>query len=236
MKGISTDISTDMRADVAGGISSDISSLRLEYTRAGLLEAEALPSAIAQFDRWFQEALEAKALEANAVTLATASRDGAPSARIVLLKGYDERGFTFFTNYESAKGRELDANPRAAMTAFWRELERQVRITGKVVRTSREESEAYFRTRPLGSQLGAWASHQSEVVTGRAALDESFAEMQARFEGGFVPLPPFWGGYRLEPSVIEFWQGRPSRLHDRLRYTRVDPTQTDAWIVERLSP
>jgi pyridoxamine 5'-phosphate oxidase len=232
MKGISTDISTD----VAAGISSDISSIRLEYTRAGLLEAEALPSAIAQFDRWFREALEAKALEANAVTLATATRDGVPSARIVLLKGYDERGFTFFTNYESAKGRELDANPRAAMTAFWRELERQVRITGKVTRTSREESEAYFRTRPLGSQLGAWASHQSDAVSSRAALDESFAEMQARFEGGDVPLPPFWGGYRLEPSMIEFWQGRPSRLHDRLRYTRIDAARTDGWTVERLSP
>ena len=231
MRGISTDIG----ADVAAGISSDISSIRLEYTRAGLLEVDALPSAIAQFDRWFQEALQAKALEANAVTLATATRDGVPSARIVLLKAYDQRGFTFFTNYESAKGRELDANPRAAMTAFWRELERQVRITGRITRTSREESEAYFRTRPLGSQLGAWASHQSDVVSGRAALDETFAEMQARFEGGDVPLPPFWGGYRLEPTVIEFWQGRPSRLHDRLRYTRVDG-QAAAWTVERLSP
>ncbi len=214
----------------------DISSLRLDYTRAGLHEKDLSPSAIAQFDRWFQEAVAAKVPEANAVTLATASLDGAPSARIVLLKGYDERGFTFFTNYESAKGRELDANPRAAMTAFWRELERQVRISGRVVRASREESETYFHSRPLGSQLGAWASQQSETVASREALDARFAEVSARFDGKPVPLPPFWGGYRIEPATIEFWQGRPSRLHDRLRYTRIEPHAGSAWRIERLSP
>jgi pyridoxamine 5'-phosphate oxidase len=167
------------------------------------------------------------------MTLATASADGAPSARIVLLKAFDERGFVFFTDYRSRKGAELEANPRAALVLYWGELDRQVRITGRVGRTSHEDSARYFSSRPLGSRLGAWASHQSRVIPGRAALEADLREVEARFGDGDVPLPEHWGGYRVAPETIEFWQGRESRLHDRIRYSREGGGR---WRVERLSP
>jgi len=185
-----------------------------------------------EFAKWFAEAQEAQVEEVNAMTLATASSDGAPSARIVLLKAFDATGFVFFTDYRSRKGEELEANPRAALLLFWSELERQVRITGSVSRTSARESESYFRTRPLGSRLGAWVSHQSLVIPSRALLDSGLREVEARFPTGEVPLPPHWGGYRVAPDTFEFWQGRENRLHDRIRYSR----NGDKWQVERLSP
>jgi pyridoxamine 5'-phosphate oxidase len=186
-----------------------------------------------QFDRWFADAQAAVPILPNAMTLATATRDGVPSARVVLLKGFDERGFVFYTNYESQKGRELDENPTAALVFYWPELARQVRITGRVTRTSREESEAYFQTRPLDSQLGALASRQSEVIPSREVLEAKMDELISEYRDKPIPLPPFWGGYRLAPVTIEFWQSRPSRLHDRLRYTRLADRE---WLIERLSP
>lgn len=215
-------------------VSRSLAELRREYARARLDEADVSHDPIVQFARWFAEAQEAQVPEPNAMTLATATADGAPSARIVLLKGFDERGFVFFTDYRSRKGAELEANPRAALVFYWGELERQVRITGAVGRTSPEESAQYYRTRPLGSRLGAWASHQSRVIPGRAALEQDFGEVERRFASGEVPLPPHWGGYRLAPESLEFWQGRASRLHDRIRYLRGD--SAGHWAVERLSP
>jgi pyridoxamine 5'-phosphate oxidase len=198
-----------------------------------LTEDDLLPDPVALFERWYAEALAAGVAQADAMTLATATRDGRPSARVVLLKGVDARGFTFFTNYESRKARELDANPRAALVLLWAPLERQVRIGGEVARLSAEESDAYFATRPRGSQLGAWASRQSRPLTGRAELDERWAELDARWAGAPVPRPPQWGGYRLAPREIEFWQGRANRLHDRFAYTR----ETDGtWARARLQP
>ena len=209
-----------------------ISDLRRAYAAARLDEADVDPNPIRQFAHWFADAERAELLEPNAMTLATAAGDGAPSARIVLLKATDERGFTFFTDYRSRKGRELEANPRAALVFHWGELERQVRITGTVSRVSREENEAYFLTRPRGSRLGAWTSHQSTVIGPRADLEERLEAMTARFDGGDVPLPPYWGGFRVRPETVEFWQGRENRLHDRIRYMR----EGGAWKVERLSP
>jgi pyridoxamine 5'-phosphate oxidase len=176
--------------------------------------------------------LKAELLDTNAMTLATASRDGVPAARIVLLKGFDEAGFVFFTNYESAKARDLDDNPRACLLMFWAVLERQVRITGRVSKTAAEESEKYFHSRPFESQIGAWASAQSQKVDERAVLESRYAELAAKYAGMPVPLPPFWGGYRVAPESIEFWQGRKSRLHDRLLYVRRD----GRWERSRLSP
>ena len=210
-----------------------IADIRREYARARLDEAHVSPDPVVEFDRWFSQAQEAKALEPNAMTLATATREGAPSARIVLLKGYDERGFVFFTDYRSQKGTELEQNPQASLVFFWPELERQVRITGTVERTSAQESEAYFRSRPRGSRLGAWVSHQSRVIPSRAQLESGLREVEERFPTDDVPLPPHWGGYRLRPEKVEFWQGREDRLHDRIRYLR---KKNGGWQVERLSP
>ena len=210
-----------------------VADLRQEYTRGGLDEADLAPDPIAQFTAWFVEAQAAAVPEPTAMTLATATADGQPSARIVLLKQVDDRGFVFYTNYDSQKGRELAENPRAALTFYWPQLERQVRIVGTVAPVSRDESRAYFETRPLGSRLGASLSRQSQPIPNRAVLEAEFARLQAEYADGNVPLPDFWGGYRVTPIAIEFWQGRPSRLQDRLRYTR-QPDGT--WTIERLSP
>jgi len=210
-----------------------LADLRRDYARARLDEADVSHDPMVEFARWFAEAQEAQVADANAMTLATATADGQPSARIVLLKAFDERGFVFFTDYRSRKGAELEANPRAALVFYWHELERQVRITGGVALTSREDSERYFASRPIGSRLGAWASHQSRVIPGRAALESDLREVEARFGDGEVPLPPHWGGYRVVPDAIEFWQGRESRLHDRIRYVRESGS---GWRVQRLSP
>jgi pyridoxamine 5'-phosphate oxidase len=211
---------------------TSLSDLRREYASRALVEAEAHDDPIQQFSLWFGEALKAELLDTNAMTLATASRDGVPAARIVLLKGFDEAGFVFFTNYESAKARDLDDNPRACLLMFWAALERQVRITGQVTKTSAGESETYFHSRPFESQVGAWASAQSQKVADRGALEARYAELAAKYAGGPVPLPAFWGGYRVAPESIEFWQGRKSRLHDRLLYVRRD----GRWERSRLSP
>ncbi len=211
-----------------------LADLRINYSRASLDEAEAAPSPFAQFDRWFKEALAAKLPEPNTMTLATVGDDGRPSARIVLIKAVDDRGFVFFTNYESRKGRDLDANPHAALLFYWIELERQVRIEGHIEKTTEEESDRYFASRPLGSRIGAWASEQSTVIDSRATLEAREKDVSARF-GDNPPRPPHWGGYRLVPDALEFWQGRPSRLHDRLLYTR-DDTAPHGWTISRLSP
>ena len=206
--------------------------MRQDYTRAALAEADVDADPVVQFGRWFAQAEQAGLLEPTAMTLATATPDGRPSARMVLLRGFDERGFCFYTNYESRKGIELAANPRAALVFWWGELERQVRIEGTVSATSREESEAYFHSRPPGSQLSAAASPQSRIIEGRAVLERRVAQLATGSTDGEIPLPEVWGGYRLAHEVVEFWQGRPNRLHDRLRYRRVG----DAWRIERLAP
>ena len=210
-----------------------MADLRKEYTRAGLRETDAAPDPIEQFHRWFEEVLAAGLHEPNAMTLATATSDGRPAARVVLLKGFDERGFVFYTNYEGRKGRELEENPYCALVFYWGELERQVRIEGRAGRVSGEESEAYYRSRPLGSRLGAWVSEQSRPVGDRATLEERLRELEDEYEGREVPRPPFWGGYRVEPEAIEFWQGRENRLHDRLLYRR---ESDQSWSIERLQP
>ena len=212
----------------------DLAGLRREYETEGLHRAEMHPKPLEQFATWFSTAVNSGIAEANAITLATATPEGKPSARVVLLKAFDERGFVFFTNYESSKGQELEANPYASFALYWPILQRQVRVSGRVERTSREESEQYFNTRPRGSQLGAWVSHQSEVIDARRILDARMAEMTQRFAGkNIIDLPPHWGGYRIIPDAIEFWQGRANRLHDRFRYTR----QPDgSWLLERLAP
>ena len=210
-----------------------IVNMRKEYLWGGLSEADMDADPIRQFDTWFQHAVAANLPEPNAMTLATATPDGQPSARTVLLKAYSASGFTFFTNYESRKGRELTNNPRAALLFFWPELQRQVRIEGTVERVSEAESDAYFASRPVGSRLGAWASRQSEVIPGRDGLEQRVRELAERYADGEVPRPPFWGGFRVCPVAIEFWQGRPDRLHDRLRYVL---RETGQWRLERLSP
>ncbi|HJQ69530.1 MAG TPA: pyridoxamine 5'-phosphate oxidase [Blastocatellia bacterium] len=191
------------------------------------------PDPFKQFAKWYESAEAAHPKLPNSMTLATATRDGRPSARTVLLKGFDEDGFVFYTNYDSQKGRELEENPQAALVFYWAAIDMQVRIEGSVTKTTREESEEYFKTRPLLSRLSAWASKQSSVVESRKVLEDEMSHAAMRFDYGEVPLPPYWGGYRLRPSVIEFWQNRSGRLHDRFRYTR----QSDGrWLIERLSP
>ncbi len=212
----------------------DIASIRREYQAAPLLESAAAADPIVQFQTWFGEVLRAEVPEPNAMTLATVGADGMPAARIVLLKDVDARGFTFFTNYQSAKGRELAQHPQAALVFFWQELARQVRVEGTVSPVSEAESDAYFASRPRGSQLGAWASPQSATLAARDVLERRLAEVEARFDGQPVPRPPHWGGYRLQPRMVEFWHGRPSRLHDRLRYTRASGDA--GWKLERLGP
>jgi pyridoxamine 5'-phosphate oxidase len=212
----------------------DLAGLRREYETEGLRRVDLHHDPIEQFATWFSTAINSGLPDANAIALATATPEGKPSARIVLLKGVDERGFVFFTNYESAKGHELAANPQAAFTVYWMPLERQIRVTGTVEKTSRKESEIYFQDRPRGSQLGAWVSRQSDVIDARRILDARLAEMTQRFAGQEkIDLPPHWGGYRIIPETIEFWQGRANRLHDRFRYTREN---NGSWTIDRLAP
>ncbi|AHG92029.1 Pyridoxine/pyridoxamine 5'-phosphate oxidase [Gemmatirosa kalamazoonensis] len=211
----------------------DLSLLRRTYARAALGESDVADDPIAQFAAWFAEAQHAQVPEPNGMTLATATPDGRPSARVVLLKSVDARGFVFFCDYRSRKGQELDANARAALAFWWEPLERQVRVEGRVERASREESAAYFATRPRGSRLGAWTSRQSSVLPDRAALERELAAVEQRFAGvDDVPLPDHWGGFRVVPDAIEFWQGRPDRLHDRIRYRLT----SGGWTLDRLSP
>ena len=211
----------------------NVADIRREYERTGLSEEDLAPDPVEQFGRWLHQAMEVDPQEFTAMTLATADREGRPSARIVLLKGYDPRGFVFYTNYESRKGRELDENPRAALVFYWASLDRQVRIEGTVEKTTREESEVYFHSRPMGAQIGAWASRQSHVLPRREDLERTVREVEERFGGGEVPLPDSWGGYRVIPELFELWQGRTSRLHDRLCYVRLPE---GGWRIERLSP
>lgn len=213
-------------------LSPALAALRRDYMQRGLDETDLDPDPFREFARWFQEAIDSKAvLEPNAMVLSTVSPEGQPRGRFVLLKGFDASGFVFFTNYQSIKGRHLAANPHAALTFGWIELERQICIEGIVAKTPRETVEAYFQTRPRGSRLGAWASPQSEVVPSRAALETRLAAAETCYLDD-VPPPPEWGGYLLTPQRIEFWQGRTNRLHDRLRYRRHE----GAWIIERLAP
>ncbi|MGI0494708.1 pyridoxamine 5'-phosphate oxidase [Alkalinema pantanalense CENA528] len=214
----------------------EISDLRKDYTFQALNEADVSPNPFEQFRIWFDQALAAQLLEPNAMTIATASPEGIPSARIVLLKGFDERGFVFFTNYNSHKGQELQANPHAAIVFLWRELERQVRIQGTVEKVEATESDAYFYSRPLGSRLGAWASDQSAVIPDRNILEDKLIQLEASYPDGEIPRPDHWGGFRVKPTVMEFWQGRSNRLHDRLRYQKVGDQGSEIWQIDRLAP
>lgn len=210
-----------------------VADLRKDYTLEGLSELEVDLNPFIQFKKWFAQALAAQLPEPNAMTIATATPDGKPSARMVLLKDFDERGFTFFTNYNSHKGQELAENPQGALVFWWAELERQVRISGYVEKVSETESDQYFHSRPANSRLGAWISNQSEVIESREVLERRLQEFKSKYENEEIPRPPHWGGLRVIPTEIEFWQGRPSRLHDRLLYSRLD---NDTWKIERLSP
>jgi pyridoxamine 5'-phosphate oxidase len=223
-------------ACMTSGTGDELARLRREYGDRGLDLPDLEADPVTMFRRWFDETVAAGLHEPNAMVVSTVGADGGPSSRVVLLKGLDERGFVFFTNLESRKGREIDAEPRVALLFPWHDLQRQVRVEGTASRVSTEESEAYFATRPRDSQLGAWASPQSQVVAGRSALDERYGGVLSRFANAdAVPLPPFWGGLRVAPVSVEFWQGRKGRMHDRLRYRR-SPGDATAWEVERLAP
>lgn len=211
----------------------DIASIRKDYQLKSLLEQDLTPSPFKQFSKWWDEAVESEILEVNAMTLATASASGIPSARIVLLKSFSEEGFIFFTNYNSKKGNELHENPHAALVFFWKELERQVRITGTIKKIGDAESDAYFQSRPMGSRIGAWASPQSKVIGSRDLIEKNIAAAEEKFASGIIDRPSHWGGYVVMPTVIEFWQGRPNRLHDRLQYSLL---QDGSWKIERLAP
>lgn len=211
---------------------TDLASLRLSYSQNELLEKNVLSNPFKQFALWFEEALDAQVLEPNAMHVSTIS-DGKPHGRIVLLKGFDENGFVFFTNYESNKGKEIEKNIFASLTFFWGDLERQVRIEGKIEKVSEQESDEYFHSRPRGSQIGAWVSNQSKVIEGRQVLEERLLTLEKEFENAeVIPRPTHWGGYRVIPDKIEFWQGRPNRLHDRILYSK----NVNDWKIERLSP
>ena len=214
-------------------MSNNIADIRKDYRLQSFSESDSLPDPFAQFAKWWNEALDAGVDEVNAMTLATASADAMPDARMVLLKGFDPTGFTFFTNYDSAKGEQLLENPRACLVFFWKELERQVRITGLVEKVSAAESDTYFNSRPEGSRIGAWASPQSKVINNRSWLDEQESQYRTKFQSSVIQRPPHWGGYRVKPITIEFWQGRASRLHDRLQYTL---QEDGGWLIERLAP
>lgn len=213
-------------------MSATLSDLRKEYTLAGLDLTDVLPDPMAQFRRWFDAALGAGVPEPNAMHLSTVNADGRPDGRIVLIKDVSDAGFVFYTNYESRKGQELLGQPFAALTFFWAELERQIRIEGRVEKVSDAESDAYYASRPRGSQIGAWVSQQSRIITDRAVLETRQRDLEAQFADQSVPRPPYWGGFRLVPDALEFWQGRPSRLHDRIHYRR----EENSWVLERLSP
>jgi pyridoxamine 5'-phosphate oxidase len=214
-------------------MNSKVADIRRDYSQKQLLETNVAATPYEQFTAWWQEVIAAQIDEANAMTLATASADGFPSARIVLLKDFTEKGFSFFTNYESYKGKQLEENPKACLVFFWKELERQVRVTGLVERLGEGESNEYYQSRPEASRIGAWTSPQSQVIENRQWLDDHFNEMVKELEGTEIKKPPYWGGYIVKPVIIEFWQGRPGRLHDRIQYS----LQGDgSWKIERLAP
>jgi pyridoxamine 5'-phosphate oxidase len=210
----------------------NIADIRKDYKLQTLLETDVAPDPILQFGKWWDEAIKSDIDEVNAMTLATADKNNIPSARIVLLKGCDENGFVFFTNYQSHKGQQLQQNPHACLVFFWKELERQIRITGTVEKISAAKSDAYFTSRPVGSRIGAWASPQSSVIASRIVIEEKSKELEQQYADKNIPRPPHWGGYIVKPQQIEFWQGRPSRLHDRIQYS----LQKDKWVIERLAP
>lgn len=209
-----------------------IADIRKDYQLKSLAESEVAKDPFAQFSVWWEEAVQSSIVEVNAMALSTASPEGRPSSRIVLLKGFNEEGFVFFTNYTSDKGRQMEQNQYVSLLFFWKELERQVRIEGTVSTIAPEESDAYFNSRPIGSRLGAWASPQSQKIADRAILDQELEKITAQFQGQEIPRPPHWGGYRVQPTKIEFWQGRSSRLHDRILYEQVD----EQWQISRLAP
>ena len=210
-----------------------IADIRKDYKLQTLSKADVAADPFLQFDKWWDDAVKSEIDEVNAMTLATANKEGKPSARIVLLKGYDKNGFVFFTNYQSHKGHELTENPNACLVFFWAALERQVRITGTVEKITAAESDVYFESRPAGSRIGAWASPQSSVITSREIIEERQKEFEQKFNDGNITRPPYWGGYIVKPFEIEFWQGRPSRLHDRIQYTLQEES---GWKIERLAP
>lgn len=214
-------------------MNANVADLRKDYQLQGLSETDADRNPFKQFQVWFDQALAAQLPEPNAMTVATVTKSGNPRARVVLLKNFDERGFVFYTNYHSNKAQELADNPQAAIAFWWAELERQVRIEGRVLKVSDRESDEYFHSRPFNSRLGAWASEQSQVIESREVLEQSLQDLKTKYENQHIPRPPHWGGFRVIPTAIEFWQGRPSRLHDRLLYSLLDD---GSWQIERLSP